>query len=317
MPRDYYSVLGVPRTASEREIRSSYRRLARKYHPDLNRGDILAAEKFKEANQAHEILSDPEQRRLYDRYGHQWEQGRQFESQSNGMGMPGSFKYGGADVFRDFASRFGRGDLYNEIFRGPRGATDRKRVKDHPEEYPVELSLEEVIDGAVRTIKIMTQVDCSVCNGEGTVNSLVCGFCSGNGRTQQPITGEVKIPAGLEKGARVTVTAGGRRLSLIVSILGDPRFQRKGYDLYSVLEVPLYDALLGGEMLVPIVKGSVVLTLPPETSNGRVFRLTGQGIPKSGDPENRGTLFVTINVVLPVGLTETERDHFRHLRALR
>ena len=322
MARDYYNLLGVPRSASEREVRAAFRRLARKHHPDLNPGRPDAAERFKEINEAHEVLSNAESRRLYDRFGHNWKQAQQF----GGQGPPGAghFRWGpgsaGPGVFDDLLGDFDLGDVFGRFFgagRGGVGTASRPRARPASLEQPVELTLEEAHDGAVRAIQVTRQTPCDRCEGRGRASGGTCPACLGRGFTFQPTRGEARIPPGVESGSRVRVVAGGQEVLLVITVRPDPRFRRTGADLHAEVAVPLYDALLGGEVVVQTLKGSVALTMPPETPNGRVFRLANQGMPHLGRPSEKGALYVTAKVALPASLTDEERRRFQELRALR
>ena len=321
MARDYYNLLGVPRSASERDIRAAFRRLARKHHPDLNPGQPDAADRFKEINEAHEVLSNAESRRLYDRFGHNWKQAQQFGQQ----GPPGAgrVRWGpgqaGPGAFDDLLGDFDLGDVFGRFFGGGRGVGTASRPRPRPTtlEQPVELTLEEAHDGAVRAIQVTRQAPCSRCDGRGRTSGGMCPACLGRGFTFQPTRGEARIPPGVESGSRVRVHAGGQEVLLVISVRPDPRFRRTGADLHAEVAVPLYDALLGGEVVVQTLKGSVALTMPPETPNGRVFRLANQGMPHLGRPSEKGALYVSAKVVLPAKLSEEERRRFEELRGLR
>ena len=322
MARDHYNLLGVPRSASEREIRAAFRRLARKHHPDLNPGQPDAAERFKEINEAHEVLSNAESRRLYDRFGDNWKQAQQFGQQ----GPPGAghVRWGpgqaGPGVFDDLLGDFDLGDVFGRFIGGGRGGVgtaSRPRVRPATLEQPVELTLEEAHDGAVRAIQVTRQTSCASCEGRGRAPGGMCPVCLGRGFTFQPTRGEARIPPGVESGSRVRVSAGGQEVLLVITVRPDPRFRRSGADLHAEVAVPLYDALLGGEVVVQTLKGSVALTMPPETPNSRVFRLANQGMPHLGRPSEKGALYVTAKAVLPASLTEEERRRFEELRRLR
>jgi curved DNA-binding protein len=304
--RDYYEVLGVPRNATEKEIRQAYRRLARQYHPDLNPGDKTAETRFKEIGEAYEVLSDPEKRKKYDRYGHNWQQAEAAEAAARSAGFqhfdfgwrPGA---GGAPFgatggfFTD--SLFG--DLLEDLF-APRGRGGfRSRTAAQPGqdlEQPIEVTLEEAFAGTQRVIQVQTP--------DGRLRRL-----------------EVKIPPGVTDGSRIRIAGEGGPgfggppgdLYLVVSVRPHPVFQRKGDDLYVEVPVPLYVLVLGGEAQVPTPKGTrLALRIPPETQNGRVFRLAGQGMPRlQGD--GRGDLYATVKAVLPTALSERERELFREL----
>ena len=293
---DYYDILGVPRSADEKEIRQAYRRLARQHHPDVNPGDDAAAERFKTINAAYEVLSDADKRDKYDRYGDRWEQaehfGRQgfdpqgggdfsqfFRGGNFGGGGPGGFSFstGGAtlsDLLGGFVSDMG----------GGRG----ERFRPKPADVPVEITLEEADHGTTRLVNLP------------------------DGRRL-----EVKIPAGIADGGRVHIAAGnsaGGEFNLLVTALPHERFDRKGDDLHTTVDVPLVDAVLGGVAKVRTLRGQIELTLPPETQNGRRFRLAGQGMARLNDPEKRGNLYAEVNVVLPTGLTDEQRRLFEQIR---
>ena len=297
MPRDYYTVLGIPHNATDKEVRAAYRRLARKYHPDVNPGQAEAENRFKEINEAHEVLSDPEKRRLYDRHGHNWRQAQGFGP----GGYPGTEPFWGrtetfhAGGFEEPFGDGGLGDLIDRFFGGEHRTTTRSRPRPRSMrlEQPVEVSLEEAYRGATRTIQV-------------TGPTLT-----------RPVRAEVTIPAGVTDGARVRVTPGGQDVVLVVSVRPHPWFQQKGADLYTEVTVPIFDALLGGETQVPTLTGRLLLTIPPETQNGRVFRLTGQGMPHREKPATRGDLYVTVRVTLPSNLSEQEMELVRRLRDLR
>lgn len=291
--KDYYAILGVPRNASDKEIRQAYRRLARQLHPDLNPGDKEAEERFKLINEAYEVLSDPEKRRKYDMYGENWKYADQF-AQAGAPGRSGGpfdwlFRTGSPTSVFDFSgTRFG--DLFEELLGDLRRGSRRVTTL----EYPVEVSLEEAYSGTVRQIEV---------DGRGP-------------RARRRL--EVRIPPGVDNGSRIHISAGGgQEVYLVVRVREHPRFQRKGDDLYTEVPVPLVDAVLGGEVEVPTLRGGVILKIPPETQNGQVFRLAGKGMPRLGAPNLRGDLYVTARVVLPKGLTERERRLFEELRSLR
>ncbi len=325
--KDYYGALGVSREASEKEIKQAYRKLARKYHPDMNPDDKSAEEKFKEVNEAYEVLSDPEKRKLFDQFGSEWktweQRGgapddfwQQWGGQPQGTG-PGGVRYtyttgpggmGGEGGFSDFfqqlfGGRGGRGyggeyeggfgDLFGGM--GGRGAPQTRRGRDY--EQPVEISLQEAYHGTKRLFQI----------GDQRI--------------------EVTIPAGAKTGTRVRVAgkgAGGAGggpagdLFLVINVAEHPQFGRDEDDLETKVPVDLYTAELGGEIQVPLPDGhSVMLRVPPETQNGTRFRLRGKGMPVLGRQNARGDLFAIADVVLPDGLSDKERELFEELRQLR
>jgi len=323
--KDYYQILGVSRNASEKEIKQAYRRLARKHHPDLNPNDKSAEAKFKEINAAYEVLSNPEKRKKYDQFGDQWEYAEQFAKAGGqervrwDFGKGGTtFEYGDLSGFGGiFSSLFGDAGIGSRMKRGPQRGQDI--------ESPIEVSLEEAYHGSTRVIQLQTAEPCTACGGTGRVGNRVCTICNGAGGKVIPKRLEVKIPAGVRDGSRIRIAGEGSPghargnqgdLYLVVKVLPHKLFERKGDDLYTEVPVPLATAVLGGEVGLPTLNGNLSLKIPPETQNGKVFRLAGKGMPKLGNSEY-GNMFAKIKVVLPINLTEEERKLFEKLRYLR
>ncbi|MHB8575405.1 MAG: DnaJ C-terminal domain-containing protein [Dehalococcoidia bacterium] len=334
-----YELLGVKRDASEKEIRTAYRKLARKYHPDVNPGDAKAEATFKKINAAYEVLSDSDKRKKYDRYGSNWEhadeidraqkerasagqwfrtaqQGRTTSSSgsSGSSGSTGGFRVGEFDTGE-------LGDIFGNIFRSRQPAA---RKGDNIE-YPLEISLEEAYAGTMRTLTMQMSEPCIGCNGTGLAGEAVCQVCDGAGSLSKPRKLEVKIPAGVKTGSRVRIAGEGQPgtggaakgdLYLKATVAANDRFERKGDDLYEEVNVPLYDALLGGEIEVATMTGRVVLKVPAGTQNGKTIRLSGKGMPKLGS-SGSGDLFVRVRVLLPADLSPREQELFGELRALR
>ena len=291
MAANYYDILGVSKGASEKDIRQAFRRLARQYHPDVNPGDKTSEQKFKEINEAYEVLSDAENRKKYDRYGDNWKHADQIEQGQQRAGSgPFVWDYGGGG-----ASDFG-GSLFDDLLGG-RGfgrasTTSRRRAVV---EQPVSVTLEEACNGTTRLIQLSN-------SAQGSSKRL-----------------EVKIPPGVDNGSKIRVRPeepGAEELYLVVSVRPDMRFERRGNDLHTTVNVPLVDAVLGGEVRVPTLAEPVMLKIPPETQNGRSFRLSGKGMPRMGSPESRGSIFATVQVTVPTKLSERQRDLFRELKAI-
>jgi molecular chaperone DnaJ len=323
--KDYYQILGVNRNASEKEIKQAYRRLARKHHPDLNPGDKSAEAKFKEINAAYEVLSNPENRKKYDQFGDKWEYAEQFAKAGGqervrwDFGRGGkTFEYGDINDFGDiFSSLFGDSGIGSRMRRGPQRGQDVESL--------IEVSLEEAYHGSKRVIQLQTAEPCTACGGTGRVGNRVCTICNGAGAKVIPKRLEVKIPVGVRDGSRIRIAgeggpgrAGGSKgdLYLVVKVLPHQLFERKGDDLYADVSVSLATAVLGGEVKLPTLNGNLSLKIPPETQNGKVFRLAGKGMPHVGDA-NYGNMFAKVKVVLPTNLTKEERQLFERLRSLR
>jgi len=322
--KDYYEILGVRRDATEQEIKQAYRRLARKYHPDVNPGDKAAEAKFKEINEAYEVLSDKEKRRKYDQYGEQWQYAEQF-AQANqqspfwdfaGSGGASGFHFSGVDL----------DSLFEELLGHTRPFVRRARPRRGRDiEAPVEVTLEEAYHGTKRTISLQVEEPCPACQGSGLGQNAFCATCQGAGVVPRLKRLEVKIPPGVNTGSRVRLSGKGQPgygggangdLYLVISVKPHPRFERRGDDLYVEVPVPLTVAMLGGEVEVPTLNGRLMLKIPPETQNGRVFRLAGQGMPHLGD-SSRGDMLAKVNIVLPTKLSAEEKELFRRLRELR
>lgn len=294
MAKDYYNILGVKRNASESEIKQAYRRLARKYHPDVNPGDKTAEARFKEINEAHEVLSDPEKRSKYDQFGEQWQYADQF-ARAGQQGPFGDFSRAGNGARFYHTEQGDIGGIFEDIFEqfGTGGRGRPRRGRDL--EAPVEITLEEAFQGAARIISLDSE------------------------------RLEVRIPPGVKEGSRVRIPgkgspgAGGARgdLYLLVSVRQHSTFKREGDDLLVDVPVPLTTAILGGEVEMPTLKGKVMLKIPPETQNGRTFRLKGQGMPHPGSENVRGDLLATVKVTLPTRLSSREKELFRELSKLR
>ncbi len=328
MARDYYETLGVGRSANQKEMRQAYRRLARKLHPDVNPGDKAAEARFKEVNAAYEVLSDPEKRKKYDRHGDRWEMADQIEEaqrQARSRGRAGASGYtfdfsgapgrGGQGGTFEFSDIPGIDNLF-DLFRGGGGGR-RSRQQPRATEAPVEITLEEACTGATRLFEINSQERCPTCGGSGEVAGAVCHNCQGQGTVMKPHRIEAKIPPGIADGGRVRIRGDAiGDVYLKVKVRPHERFERRGDDLHTEVEVPLSVAVLGGEARVKTLKGEVALTIPRLTQNGKTFRLKGLGMPHQNGNTKRGNLFVKVKVVLPQKLSPKEEKLFEELKAL-
>jgi DnaJ-class molecular chaperone len=334
--QDYYAVLGVSRTASEAEIKKAYRDKARKLHPDVNKS-ADAEEQFKAVNEANQVLSDPEKRSQYDRFGSDWNRyqsaadsgaASDFSQWFNGQGGQTG---GNPNVRFDYRTTGGEGfsDFFETLF-GSGGRTSRsqrrapRRGDDH--EYPIDVTLQDAFKGTTRAFELQTPEACPDCGGTGIVQGSICFTCEGSGTTSRRGRIEVTIPAGIRDGQRVRVAGKGSPgrdggpagdVYLKVRIKADPAFTLEGSDLKTEIKVPLYTAVLGGESLVRTMSGRVALTIPPETQNGRIFRLRKLGWPTAVGSSERGDLLVRVDVVLPTDLSEQERELFEQLQDAR
>jgi len=346
--KDYYKTLGVDRSADDKAIKTAYRKLARKYHPDVNKG---AAERFKEISEAYTVLSDPEKRKRYDTLGPDWERYAQAGAGATAGGGRSPFEGRGNVRFSQEGDLGGFSDFFRTIFGGDVGGFRRGEARPGVEfeygelgdlggfgaglgasrggdvEAGIELTLEEAFRGARKTIALELDEPCSQCGGSGNVSRRPCPRCHGTGWAKATRNLDVKIPAGVETGSRVRVAAGGpgggrgdRRdrgdLYLRVTVAPDPRFEREGNDLHVDLPVPVTVAALGGEISVPTLKGQVSMKIPPETSSGKVFRLRGYGMPhlKGG---GAGDELVKVQIAIPTGLSPREKELFEEMKKLR
>src|SRR3990172_8042256 len=201
MAKDLYEALGVPRAASEKDIKAAYRRLARKFHPDVNPNDKAAEARFKEVNAAHEVLSDADKRKKYDKWGDRWEMADQLEATQTGRGAGAAFRGNGGEAFVDFGST--SASFFRRERGGPRAQPGNRRVQDV--ETSVEVSLEEAFHGTSRTVNLQTQEVCPTCGGSGEIAGAICHSCEGMGAVARPRRLEVRIPAGVKTGSRVRV----------------------------------------------------------------------------------------------------------------
>lgn len=330
-PRDYYQILGVPRSASADEIKKAFRRLARQYHPDLHTGSKKAEmeKKFKELNEAQEVLSDPEKRKQYDQYGAGWEQAQTFnkarqQSRPQGFGSgPWNFEQeaggqgaGGNEHFSDFfESLFG-----NRGRRADQRGDDRGAPPGDDLETEVQLSLREVLTGVTKRVNLREPHTCSTCLGSGSVRGRSCSSCQGAGMMTEQKTIEVRIPAGVQDGTRVRVAGkgqigayGGRRgdLYLQVAILQDPIFRPRGSDLHATLPVYPWEAALGAEVMAPTLTEPVKVKVPVGSKADGRLRLKGKGLPSATG--GHGDLFFTLQIVMPTDVTDEERVLYERL----
>jgi DnaJ-class molecular chaperone len=317
--KDYYQILGVPKNATEKEIKAAYRKLARKWHPDANPDDVEAAEeKFKEIQEAYEVLGDPKKRKKYDTLGRDWQRASdQAEPQQQQQRSPFGNEYAG-DGFSDFFETFfsGAGRRSTTFTDVPRRGQDI--------EGSIEVSLRDAYVGGTKTVSLELDDTCPTCGGTGVVQRRICPTCHGTGRVTTTKTLEVRIPRGVRDGQRLRLLGQGGHgihggpsgdLYLTVHVQEDPTFERVGDDLYVEVPVRAYDLVLGGEVRVPTMTGTVQMRIPPGTQNEQLLRLPGKGMPKPGG--GYGDEYVRVIARLPQQLSEKERELFRELATIR
>ncbi len=308
--RDYYEVLGIGRNAAPDDIKKAFRRLARQYHPDLHTGSRKAEmeKKFKEVNEAYEVLSDPDRRQKYDRFGHQWEQAEAYERARQQRGGPGP---GWQED-----SQAGGGPDFSDIFESFFGGDRRTRAAERGEDLitTVRLGLRDVLSGMTQRIQLTEPTPCPGCQGTGRVNHRPCPECGGAGRKSETRTIDVKIPAGIQDGKRIRVpgkgapaAGGGRRgdLFLNVEVLKHPVFDRHEADLEAMLPVWPWEAALGAEVTAPTLGDPIKVRIPAGSQSGNKLRIKGKGLPAEGGA--RGDLYFVLQIVLPSPLSEHER----------
>jgi len=310
--RDYYETLGVPKTATEDEIRSAFRKLARKYHPDVAKDKKEAEEKFKQINEAYEVLSDPEKRKKYDQLGANWNQPGGFQPPPGWGGQQpggGFYRYGGpSDGGGEFEfGGTGFSDFFEAFFGGGRGQSafggfgqrQTRAERGNDVEADIMVPLEEALNGATRTVSLRR---------------------SGSKKVE---TYQVKIPRGVREGQRIRLAGqgeagerGGKHgdLFLRVRLQRHPDFRVEGNDLINDAKIMPWQAVLGTELQVPTLEGAVRLKIPPGTRSGQRFRLRGRGLP--GSSGTRGDLYVEAPVEVPKKITERERELWRELERL-
>jgi len=321
--KEYYEVLGVPRTATADEIKKAYRTLARKYHPDVNPDDPTAEDKFKELNEAYEVLSDPEKRQRYDELGSGWQPGADFtpppgwERMRTDVGAAGD-RFGGGRA-GDFS------DFFEALFGGARGhrAGPGFAMRGADVEADLSLALENIQRGTTRTLTFQTAERCPTCGGTGTQDDHLCPTCRGAGVVRRPNSLDVHIPIGIREGSVIRLAGQGEPgtgnapagdLYLRVHVVPHPLFAVVGDDdLQLELPVAPWEAALGAKVTVPTLNGSVDMTIPANSQGGQRLRLRGKGMSRQGG--GNGDLYVKLKIVVPPKLTTDERELFEKLAA--
>jgi DnaJ-class molecular chaperone len=324
--KDYYEVLGVKRGAPDDEIKKAYRKLARKFHPDLNPGDKTAEEQFKQLQEAYDVLSEAENRKLYDQYGENWRAvkagagvpppGWEGTQRTAGGAPPGGFDFSDFDFSGVGGSGFDFGDLF-----GRAGRSARRTNRGHDVEAELELSLEEAHRGGRRTLQLQAGETCPTCNGAGVKDNKTCPTCVGAGQVLRPKTIEVNIPAGVRDGSTIRLAGQGGAamhgaqpgdLYLHIRLRPHSVFTVRGDDLEVELPIAPWEAVLGAKVEAPTIDGKVELTVPPGAQSGQRLRLRGQGLNKRKG--GRGDEYVRLKIVVPKEVSAEERKLFEELK---
>ncbi|HEY9195398.1 MAG TPA: J domain-containing protein [Mucilaginibacter sp.] len=294
---DYYKVLGLEKNATEKDVKNAYRKLARKYHPDLNPNDADAHKKFQEINEANEVLSDPEKRKKYDKYGENWQHGEAYEQQARQQHSRQA-NYGGSGEFEGFGGGFGGGEDFSDFFQsmfggaGSAGGGRRRGYRGQDLNAELELSLHDTLQTHKQTLTV---------NGKNIRITIPAGI--GNGQT-------IKIAGHGGPGAN-----GGPPGDLFIkfNIPTDARFKRDGANLYSTVKLDLYTAVLGGEIMAETPTGKVKVKVAPETQNGTKVKLKGKGMPVYKKENEFGDLYLTYDIQIPTNLTAKQKQLFEEL----
>jgi len=331
--KDYYAILGVQKDAAAKDIKSAYRKLARKWHPDANPDNAKAAEeKFKDIQEAYEVLGDPEKRSKYDVLGSDWQRAAQDSARQRSAGRPaggpGAAGFGGAN----FGEGSGFSDFFDAFFQnigkrpaGPQASTRSRPQQGEDLETTLDLTLAEAYSGGKKNIALQIEEPCPTCGGSGTKNARVCPECGGRGKTVQTKRFDVTIPKGLREGQRIRLAGQGGAgynngprgdLYLIAHFPEDKTWERRGDDLYIDLPVSIYDLVLGGDVTVPTMDGEVSMTVPAGTPSNKFMRLGGKGMPKLKS-EAHGDEYVRLIGTLPTDLNDKEKKLFRELASMR
>ncbi|MDP6056589.1 MAG: J domain-containing protein [Dehalococcoidia bacterium] len=293
MTQNYYDMLGVNRSASDKDIKAAYRRMARKLHPDVNPNDERAQDQFKKVNEAYEVVGDPARRKDYDQFGENWKHADQMRNMGGGRGPGGGMSFNLGDLFGGGHAQQG-GASFADMFGGMGGHAQQQRPQTMKHKGSIDVSLDEVYTGATRRISI------------GTPNS---------GTTKRNL--EVEVPRGVPDGRKIRLRPDGQtEVILKVNVRSDKRFSREGANLRADIAVPLLDAILGGETEVPTMTGRIALNIPAGTQNGRSFKIKGCGLPKMNSDEH-GDLYATVKVRLPDTLSGEEQQLYAQLREIR
>ncbi len=329
--KDYYAILGVPKTAAAKDIKSAYRKLARKWHPDANPDNAKAAEeKFKDIQEAYEVLGDTEKRSKYDVLGSDWQRAAQESARQRsagpqpGAGFGGGATFGEGSGFSDFFDMFFQ-NIGKRPTGGPTPGARSRPQRGEDLETTLDLTLAEAYSGGKKNVALQIEDACPKCGGSGTLNARVCPECGGRGRVLQTKRFDITIPKGVREGQRIRLAGQGAAganngphgdLYLIAHFPEDHKWERRGDDLYIDLPVSIYDLVLGGDITVPTINGEVSMTVPAGTQSNKFMRLGGKGMPKLKS-EAHGDEYVRLIGTLPTDLSDKEKKLFRELASLR
>jgi curved DNA-binding protein len=331
--KDYYQTLGVDRNASEGDIKKAFRKLAREYHPDVAKNKKQAEEKFKEINEAYEVLSDPAKRKKYDELGENWRSGAEFRPPPGWESFGGRTHQGRGPGGQEFEYHFGGtgfSDFFEQLFgsmgRGARGfqggftEEDFAAQRGNDIEGDIMVTLEEAARGSVRSVSVRNSAVCEHCGGTGLKGRATCNVCAGSGRVPRTETYQVKIPAGVTEGQRLRVPGRGQAgqgggtagdLFLRVRLARHPDFEVEGHNLVYQVELAPWEAVLGTQVAVPTLHGSVNIRIPPGTQNGQKLRVRGRGLAtRNGDS---GDLIVVARIEVPSRINDRERRVWEEL----
>lgn len=291
---DYYKTLGVDKNATDKDIKNAYRKLARKYHPDLNPNDETAHKKFQELNEANEVLSDPEKRKKYDKYGENWQHGEAYEQQARQQQQSRrQYNYGGqGGGFEEFSGGGDFSDFFQSMFGGQAGGGRQSRYRGQDYNAQLQLNLIDTLETHKQTLTV---------NGKNI---------------------RITIPAGIENGQTIKIAGHGEPgvnggpagdLFIKFSVTDDPRFKRQGSDLYKTIKLDLYTAILGGEITAETLTGKVKVKVSPETQNGTKVKLKGKGLPVYKKTDAHGDLYLTYDIQIPTNLTDKQKKLFEEI----
>jgi len=335
--KDYYQILGLSRNVDEKEIKKTYRRLARKYHPDLNPGNQEAEKRFKEINEAYEVLGDGEKRKRYDELGSAWNSYGQRDTEQFWKDYYTKYGSGKTPNQQTYSSDFESGDFsdffrtfFGDLLRGSRTRTHTTRFRSQENDvwgkppigeiereiqfHPIEISFLESVHGTRKNFRVEFEEKCPQCDGADSS----CPTCHGRGLIKRKKSVDVNVPPGTQDGGKLRVPGvlGGRDLYLVVKVQPHPFFRKENNQILLDLPVTIYEALLGTEIEVPTLIGKVKMKIPPETQNGMTFRLRGLGVTNQKNGE-KGDQLVKIQIVIPLHLNDKEKQYFHDLSQMR